>query len=84
MLIDELRNENMRARPMILLYDALTILSPINERERVQELMQKCMSDDNCWEIEGRTLCYSIDVGFTKRWGASLNEEETKLLEEIK
>ena len=82
MLIHELRSKNMRARPMILLYDALTILSPIEERWEVEKLMQKCMSDDNSWEIHGRTLRYSIDVGFTKRWGASPNEEERKILYE--
>ena len=72
----------MRARPMILLYDALTILSPIEERWEVERLMHKCMSTDNSWEIHGRTLRYSIDVGFTKRWGASPNEEEAKILYE--
>ena len=82
MLIEKLRAENMKARPMILLYDALTILSPLEERWRVKELMQQCMSEDNCWQIDDRELCYSIDVGFTDRWGADPSEETAKILYE--
>lgn len=82
MLIRELRERNMRARPMILLYDALTILSPIEERREVEKLMHECMSGNNSWEIHGRTLRYSIDVGFTKRWGAGLTEAEAEALNE--
>ena len=82
--LEELRKENMKARPMILLYDALTILSPIEERWKVQELMHKCMSTDNSWTIHGRQLTYTIDVGFTNRWGASPTEDMVQILSERK
>jgi hypothetical protein len=65
---------------MILLYDALTVLSPMEERWKVKELLRECMSSNNYWEIHGRRLQYTIDVGFTKRWGMKPSDAEKEIL----
>jgi len=80
MIIQEFRDNGMRARPMILLHDALTILSPLSERWKVKELLQKCMSDCTTWEVNGRTLQFAIDVDFSYRWGMKPNKEDSEYL----
>jgi uracil-DNA glycosylase family 4 len=79
-LVSEFRDLNMKASPMILLHDALTVMCPIEERWKVKELLHKCMSYGTTWEIHGETLKFEIDVDFSYRWGMKPSEEEKELL----
>ena len=65
---------------MILLHDALTILSPIEERWQVKSLLEECMSKANTWEVEGRKLQFGIDVAFAVRWGMKPTDEQVEML----
>jgi uracil-DNA glycosylase family 4 len=71
---------NMRARPMILLHDALTVLTPIEERWQVKTLLEECMSNSTTWEVNGRILQFGIDVDFATRWGMKLTKDEESFL----
>jgi len=79
-LVAEFRLRGMRASPMILLHDALTVLCPLEERWEVRDILHKAMSDDTTWDVHNRTLKFGIDVDFSFRWGMKPSEEEKKLL----
>jgi len=79
-LVAEFKARGMSARPMILLHDALTVLSPIEERWEVRKLLQKCMSDGTTWDVNSKTLQFAIDVDFSFRWGMKPSKEESLLL----
>jgi uracil-DNA glycosylase family 4 len=80
LMTDKIRAEGLQARPMILLHDALTVLCPMEERYRVKELMQECMSDETKWNVRGKTLDFAVDSEFTFRWGMKPTEDEKALL----
>ena len=79
-LLNAFRNKGMEARPMIMLYDALVVLCPESERWEVKDMMQEYMSEKTHWNIHGRIFRYTIDVAFSKRWGAKLTEQEKRKL----
>jgi uracil-DNA glycosylase family 4 len=82
-LLNAFRQKEMQARPMIMLYDALVVLCPESERWKVRDMMHEYMSEKTSWTIHDRNFRYTIDVAFSKRWGAKLtNEEKYKLYEE--
>lgn len=79
-LVEEFRIKGMKATPMILLHDALTVLCPMEERWQVREILHKCMSSGTTWDVHNRTLCFGIDVDFSFRWGMKPSPEEKELL----
>lgn len=80
MLVDEFRQRGMQAQVCCGLYDAVYCVAPIAERATVQELMQKCMSDNNTWDLPGGQLKFGLDFEVTKRWSVSPNDEEKQVL----
>lgn len=83
MLVTEFKARGMKASPMILLHDALTVLCPIEERWAVQDLLHKCMSTDTTWDVHGKTLQFAIDVDFSYRWGMKPTDEEKEFLNKM-
>lgn len=79
-LIDAFREEGLDASVVIPLYDALYIVSRVEDVPRVKELMQRYMSDENTWETPGGTLKFDLDFAVTKRWSVPPTEEEKKEL----
>lgn len=79
-MTEKIREEKLLARPMILLHDAMTVLCPMEERWRVKDLMQECMSTQNKWTVNNNTFGFAIDSEFTFRWGMKPNDEEKKIL----
>ena len=79
MLLDKLIEQDMKSRVMILLYDAMTVLGPMEERQEVRKLLKWAMSTNNVWDIEGRKLQFEIDCDYTIRWATDLTEAEKKL-----
>lgn len=81
-LLDYYRTNGMKSRPMLLLYDALTVLGPIEERWEVKKSLQRCMSDENMWPsmLAGKPLQFDIDVDFSIRWATDPEPHEKKLL----
>jgi DNA polymerase I-like protein with 3'-5' exonuclease and polymerase domains len=80
MLLDVLQDRSMKSRPMLLLYDALTVVGPLEERHDVKNLLQWAMSDANTWETPGGTLQFEVDIDHSFRWATKLTESERKLL----
>ena len=76
----EFRDLNMSARGIVPLYDALTVFCKISEIPTVQKLMEKYMADENCWDLPGGKLKFSLDFGTTKRWDSKPTKSE---IEEI-
>lgn len=83
-LLDTYIKLNMQARPLIILYDSVVTLCPLEERFKVAQMHQLFMTDENTWEYHGRTMNYPIDQLFCYRWSAKTSKDETKLLEDPK
>lgn len=81
-LLDAYIKLNMQARPMIILYDSVVTLCPLEERFKVAQLHQLFMTDENTWEYHGRTMNYPIDTDFVYRWSSKPTKDEKKLLED--
>lgn len=79
-LIARFKEEGLKAGVCIPLYDALYICCPIEERERVIQLMKECMSEKNTWLLNGRELKFNLDFAVTKRWSCPPTSEELKEL----
>ena len=81
-LLDTYIKLNMQARPLIILYDSVVTLCPLEERFKVAQMHQLFMTDENTWEYHGRKMNYPIDQLFCYRWSAKPSKDESKLLED--
>jgi len=81
-LLDAYIKLKMQAKPLIILYDSVVTLCPLEERFKVAQLHQLFMTDENTWEYHGRKMNYPIDQLFCYRWSAKPTKDETKLLED--
>lgn len=81
-LLDTYIKLNMQARPLIILYDSVVTLCPIEERFKVAQMHQLFMTDENTWEYHGRKMSYPIDTDYVYRWSAKPDKEDKKLLED--
>ena len=81
-LLDAYIKLNMQARPLIILYDSVVTICPLEERFKVAQLHQLFMTDENTWEYHGRKMNYPIDQLFCYRWSDKPSKDETKLLED--
>ena len=79
-LLDDFISRGMKARPMIMLYDALVVHCPEDERWLVKDLIHEHLSDNTFWMIHGRKLNFTIDANFSKKWGAKLTNDEKERL----
>lgn len=75
-LLDAYIKQNLQARPLIILYDSVVTLCPLEERFIVADLHQKYMTDENTWEYHGRTMNYPIDTDFVYRWSSKPDKKE--------
>lgn len=79
-LLDAYIKLKLKARPLIILYDSVVTLCPLEERFKVAQLHQLYMTDLNAWEYHGRKLVYPIDQLFCYRWSCKPSKEESILL----
>ncbi len=70
----------LNSRIMMLLYDAMTALSTLEEAKASAQLLKQCLTVDNSWTVHGRTFNFEVDVDYAKRWGCKLTSEEKKLV----
>lgn len=81
-LLDTYFKLKMKARPLIILYDSVVTICPLEERFRVAKLHQLFMTDMNKWEYHGRTLVYPIDTDYVYRWTEKPSGADKKMLED--
>jgi hypothetical protein len=80
-LLDYYIKHNMQARPLVILYDSVVTLCPLEERHIVAKLHQRFMTDENTWTYYGKEMNYPIDNDFVMRWSTTdLTSEEKALL----
>lgn len=79
-LLDTYIKQGMQARPLIILYDSVVTLCPLEERFKVAEYHQKYMTDANTWEYHGRTMNYPIDTDLVYRWSSKPDKHDKELL----
>lgn len=81
-LLDHYIQTGMKARPMLLLYDALTVRCPLEERFLVRDSLQRYMSDQNVWHVprSNMKLKFDIEVDFNIRWALDPTPDLRKLL----
>lgn len=83
-LMKEFRKQNMKARVICPLYDAIYVIAPFYEVREVHRLLKKCFSEDIGWDLPGGTLHFQTDHETGPSWGEHLTElEEIKLNEKI-
>jgi len=82
-LLREYHLRGMRARPMVVLYDSIVTLCPVEERDVCAELHQRYMTDLNCWRNHGRVWNFPIETDYNKRWSAKATEEEAATWENV-
>jgi uracil-DNA glycosylase family 4 len=76
-LLRHYRSKGMQAYPMIVLYDSVVTLCPIEERDVVAELHQKYMTSINQWCYHGRIMDFPIDTEINRRWSTKPTSEES-------
>lgn len=76
------RDQGMFARPMVVLYDAIVTLAPVEERFIVKGLHQKYMTDENNWEHHGREWNFPIDSSFSYAWAGEPTPEQQEKLDD--
>jgi hypothetical protein len=81
-LLDTYIKLKLQAKPLIILYDSVVTLCPLEERFKVAQLHQLFMTDENTWEYHGRKMNYPIDTDFVYRWSAKPDKNDKKLLED--
>lgn len=74
-LLKHFREAGMYALPMVILYDSVVTLCPIEERHEVAELHTRYMCDENTWNYSGRELKYPIDTEFNLAWSTKPDED---------
>ena len=79
--IKERNERGMRTQVMSLLYDALTLISPLEEAKLAAELIRNCMTIWVPWTIGPRTFNFEVDTAFTYRWGVKMTKQEKKNFE---
>lgn len=72
----------LKSRPLIILYDSVVTLGPVEERWICRLLHEIYMHRANVWPYEGRTLSYPIDNEFNYRWSTKPSDEERLQLQD--
>ena len=75
-LLDYYLKNNMQARPMVVLYDSVVTLCPLEERHIVEKLHSRYMTDENVWTYHGVEMNYPIDTEILVRWSTKPTKEE--------
>ena len=64
-----------------VLYDAMSILAPLEELKEATGLLRNCMTDWNVWENHGRRWHHDVDTGYALRWGCKPTDQEKAIYE---
>jgi hypothetical protein len=72
----------LRSRVALLLYDAVTVLAPLEEAKQAAELLRNCLTVWNEWDAPGGRFHFEVDVNFYFRWGVKMTEAERAILNE--
>jgi hypothetical protein len=81
-LLKHFLENNFHARPMVILYDSVVTLCPIEERVEVMKLHERFMDKENVWHDHGRTWTYPTSVELNYAWSRRPSKEQRKLLED--
>jgi hypothetical protein len=65
----------LMGRPIILLYDSLVTLCPVEERHIWKLAHQLFMCSRNGWEYHGRVLRYPVDTEYNTAWSWKPSKE---------
>lgn len=82
-LLDEFRRKQMKARPMICLYDAVCSWCSLDEALEVEQLHEQKMYKENVWTYHGRELSYPIDTDYVIRWSTNPDSDDKAVLAKI-
>ena len=78
--IKERRDRGLNSRIMMLLYDAMTAIVPLEELKEAQELLRNCLTIWTPWTAHGRTFNFDVDSSIGFRWGVKATKEEKELI----
>lgn len=70
----------LKSRVMMLLYDAITMVCPLEEAKIATAIMQSCLTTWTPWNVSGRTFNFESDLTYYFRWGVKMTKEQKALL----
>ena len=73
---------HLRSRVMMLLYDAMTVISPLEKLKETIPLLRNSMTIWCPWHVHGRTFNFDVDIGVGFRWGVKAKKEEKEMLKQ--
>ena len=80
MFIEQRRAMRLRSRVGILLYDAVTAFSVLDDAVAASALLRECLTVRNRWQTPTHTFNFDVDVSVGFRWGVKPTAEEKKIL----
>lgn len=80
LFLERRQQQGLDCRMMCLLYDAMTILAPLEQARASAKLLRECMTTLNQWTNHGVTWNHEVDEAFGFRWGVKPRDDEKKVL----
>ena len=74
--MEERRKLGIEAQVMMLLYDAMTVVAPLEQLKVTIELLRNCLTVWTPWTIKGRTFNFDVDPSISIRWGVKPTKAE--------
>jgi len=76
------RRLGLSGRVMMLLYDAMTVLCPLDELKVTVPVLRDCLTVLRPWEAHGRKFHFDVDVAVTKRWGVKPTKDQKAIFDQ--
>lgn len=80
MFIAERNEVQLQSSVLMLLYDAITAISPLEQAKQTIDILRRALTVRNPWTVHGRTFTFEVDVSVGFRWGVKATKEEKQLL----
>lgn len=78
--VEDRKDLGLQARVMMLLYDAVAILTPLEEAKEAMRLLRHHLTEANTWTVHGKTFHFDVDETVAFRWGVKLTKEQEKAI----
>jgi hypothetical protein len=82
-LVEFGRRYSMQGCPVVVLYDSVVTMCPLEERHLWTRAHTLYMYKANSWRCGSRILNYPIDNKFTWVWGGRTSDDDRRLLNDM-
>lgn len=78
--VRERRERKLDARIMMLLYDAMTVITKLEDLKETITLLKNCLTIWCPWTAHGVTFNFDVDTSIGFRWGVKATKEEKAII----